>query len=133
MTNEQTAEARMNPDELWREETYTDRVVGLIRRYVPVKPDGSPDSSRQSEFYGEASLMTPAGTLPIHFKIEAADLPAAVAAYGAALQKGLQETMEELKELRRKASSQIVLPQGGLGGLAGPGGGLPPAPGKLKL
>src|SRR5687767_10595996 len=115
---------KMDAADLWREDMFTDRKVGVIRRLTPVKPDGSEDSARKVVFVGEASLMTPGGALPLTFEIPAGDLSAAVAAYGPALEKALNEAMEELKELRRRASSQIVLPQGGLppGGLAGPGG-----------
>jgi hypothetical protein len=124
---------KMDAADLWSEDMFTDRKVGVIRRLNPVKPDGSPDPARKPTFVGEASLMTPGGALPLSFEIPAADLSAAVAGYGAALEKALQEAMEELKELRRRASSQIVIPQGGMppgglgGGLTGPGGG------KLKL
>jgi hypothetical protein len=48
------------------------------------------------------------------------------------VQQAFNETMEELKDLRRRAASQIVIPQGGASGLAGLGG-QPPISGKLKL
>src|SRR5262249_51192936 len=121
---------KMDPNALWKEELFTDRKVGAIRRMTPVKLDGSQDLSRKVVFVGEASLMTPAGSLPLSFEIPAEDLGAAVAGYGEALEKALSEAMEELKELRRKAASQIVAPHAGI-----PGGGLPPGGlgGKLKL
>jgi hypothetical protein len=134
---------KMDAADLWKEEVFTDRKVGTIRRLTPVKADGSPDMGRKALFLGEASLLTPAGSLPLSFEIPADTLDGAVAAYGEAVQKAFTETMEELKELRRKAATSIVLPQGGAGlpgagGLGGApglggglGGGLPP--GKLKL
>src|SRR5262249_24780090 len=73
---------KMDAADLWREEMFTDRKVGTIRRMTPVKADGSVDASRKTTFIGEASLMTPAGSLPLTFEIPAADLAAAVAAYG---------------------------------------------------
>lgn len=130
--------AKMDEKDLWKEEVFTDRKVGTIRRLLPVKADGGPDASRKTIFVGEAQLMTPAGALPLSFEIEAETLEAAVAGYAEAVQFAFQETMEELKEMRRKAQTSIVTPQaaGGLGGpgLFGPGGGaLPPGAGKLKL
>lgn len=119
---------KMNADSLWREELFTDREVGTIRRMTPVKSDGSTDLSRKAVFVGEATLMTPAGSLPLSFEIPAADLAQAVAGYSDSLEKAYQETLAELQELRRRANSQIVIPQGGL-----PSGGLPPAPGSSKL
>ncbi len=128
---------KMDAADLWREELFTDRKVGVIRKLTPIKIDGSPDPSRKVIFTGEASLMTPAGTLPLSFEMPVDTLEKAVALYGDAVAQAFHETMEELKEMRRKASSSLVLPgQGGPGlggGLGGLGGGLPPGAGKLKL
>src|SRR5581483_12475125 len=99
---------------LWREEVFTDRRIGTIRRLTPVNVDGTPAVGRKTMYVGEAALMTPAGQLPLSFEIEATDLAGAVAGYAAALEKGYRETLEELQELRRQASSQIVIPKGGL-------------------
>ncbi|MBI5202526.1 MAG: hypothetical protein HY925_13125 [Elusimicrobia bacterium] len=117
----------MDSNSLWREEVFTDRKVGTIRRLTPIKADGSTDLSRKAVYQGEAALMTPAGQLPLTFDIPADDLAGAVAGYGAGLEKGYREALEELQRLRREASSQIVIPKGGLP--PPPPGGL----GKLKL
>jgi len=123
MINDPNAAApKMDAADLWREEVFTDRKVGTIRRLSPVKSDGSADSSRQALYIGEASLMTPAGTLPLSFEIPAHSLEQAASAYGDEVQRAFDEAMEELKELRRKASSSLVLPQGGAAGLPGAGG-----------
>ena len=111
---------------LYREEIFTDHKIGTVRQLTPVKPDGSADSARPVLYIGETSLMTPAGTLPINFRLEAPDLAGAVAQFSEAASKAIQETMEQLRELRRQAASSIVVPdmgKGGLGGLGGPGGG----------
>ncbi len=121
---------KMNPADLWREDVFTDRQVGTIRRLIPVKADGAADPGRKVVFIGEASLMTAAGSLPLNFEIPADTLEQAVAGYGKAVEVAFQEAMEELKELRRRASSQIVIPQGGLPPAGGPGA---PGLGKLKL
>lgn len=120
---------KMDPGALWKEELFTDRKVGAIRRMTPIKVDGTLDATRKMTFVGEASLMTPAGSLPLSFEIPAEDLGAAVAGYGMALEQALSEAMEELKELRRKAASQIVAPHAGIPGGLPPGG----LGGKLKL
>lgn len=136
MSEKEPVQAKMDEKDLWREEVFTDRKVGTIRRLSPVKVDGAPDPSRKTLYVGEAQLMTPAGALPLTFEIPGDSLEAAVAGYGAAVQLAFTETMEELKELRRKAQTSIVTPSspGALGGagLFGPGAGMP-APGKLKL
>ncbi|MBI4676308.1 MAG: hypothetical protein HY748_01870 [Elusimicrobia bacterium] len=124
----------MDPAALWREETFTDRKVGTIRRLTPVKADGSPDPGRKAVFMGEAQLLTSVGSLPLSFEIAASSLEEAVAKYGNAVQEAFAAAMEELKDLRRRASSSLVLPGAGAPGLEG---GLPPALGpglgKLKL
>lgn len=121
---------KMDPNSLWREELFTDRRVGTIRRLVPVKADGSVDAGRKTLFVGEAALMTPAGQLPLAFEIPAETIEQAVGAYSAGLEKAYVETLEELEQLRRRASSQIVIPKGGLPGALPPQG---PGPGKLRL
>lgn len=114
----------LDADNLYREEIFTDQKIGTLRQLTPVKRDGSPDASRPLLFVGETSLMTPAGTLPIHFRLEAADLAGAVQQFSATANKAIQETMEQLRELRRQAASSIVVPdmtKGGMGGLGGGG------------
>lgn len=132
MAQEPQQKIEMDADQLYREEVFTDNRVGTIRRMTPVTPDGSDDRSRVVEFVGQASLMTPAGSLPISFHIPANTLAEAVEGYGEAARKAVDETMEELQEMRRQAASSIVVPGagGGLpgGGMAGgglPGGGIP--------
>jgi hypothetical protein len=118
---------QMNPAELYRDEVVTDRHVGTIRVMTPIKSDGSVDASRKVEYVGQASLYTPAGTIPINFDIPAGSLDEAVKGFSAAAQKAVQETMEELNRLRREAASGLVIadsiPGKGPGGLGGKGGG----------
>jgi hypothetical protein len=111
-------------DNLYREEIFTDQKVGTLRRMTPVKKDGSEDNSRPLLFVGETSLLTPAGTLPVNFRIDAENLTDAFGKFTAAANQAIQETMEQLRELRRQAASSIVVPDlgkggGGLGGLGG--------------
>ena len=127
MANEQEElKLELDANNLFREEIFTDQKVGTIRQLTPIKADGSPDAARSLQFLGETSLLTPAGTLPIHFKLEAKNLAEAVQQFAPTANRALQETMEQLRELRRQAASSIVVPdmgKGGLGGLGGPGGG----------
>ncbi len=121
-------ELKMAADELYREEIYTDRRVGTIRRLIPVTASGAPDPARSERFIGQAQLLTPYGALPISFDIPADNLAQAVAAFPEAAQKGVEKTLEELRELQREAASSIVVPGQGGGGLGGGGmggGGMP--------
>jgi hypothetical protein len=120
------SELKMNAGDLYREEIFTDRRVGAIRQLVPVKSDGSPDSTRAIAFVGEAQVYTPMGVLPLSFEIDAATLDEAVSRYPAGVKEAVNQAVEQAKELRREAASSIVVPEMGPGGLGGPGG-------KIKL
>jgi hypothetical protein len=130
-----TPEPEMDPKALYREDIFTDRKMGTIRRLTPVKDDGSTDTARQTLYIGEAQILTPMGTLPLSFEIPAKSLAEAINKFGPATKLAIERTMQELKELRRQASSSIVIPQAGAGPLGPgglPGGGLPGG-GKIKL
>lgn len=116
----------MDPDNLYKEEMYTDRKMGTIRILTPVKSDGSTDSAREVVYIGQAQLMTPMGSLPLAFEIEATSLADAVSHYPAEAKKAVDNTMNELQELRRQQASSIVIPEAG-------GGGLPPGGGKIQF
>ena len=121
---ERGPDARMDADNLYREEIITDRRVGTMRMMTPIKDDGARDAARPILFIGEAQIMTNAGPLPINFEIEAANLTEAVANFGEAAKEGVERTVRELQELRRQQQSSIVVPgAGGMGGMGGMGGG----------
>jgi len=112
----------MSADALYREETFTDQRVGTVRRMSPVKPDGSDDPSRPAIYIGQATVMTPMGSLPLSFELPAKTLAEAVSLFGPAAQQAIEEAARELQELRRQASSSIVIPEAGAASLKGMGG-----------
>lgn len=125
-TGRDLSELCMDAVSLYREEVFTDRRVGSIRRLIPVKSDGSDDPSRTAIFEGQTTLLTPAGPLPLRFEIEAATLAEALERFGGAAEAALEETLKEAEELRRQARSSLIVPgQGGLGlgDVRGPGSG----------
>ncbi len=126
-----TSDARMDPDGLYREEIFTDRRVGTIRRLTPVHADGSPDETRAVAYSGQAQLLTPMGTLPLSFEIPASTLEEAVQKFSGATEEAVERAMEDLKELRRETASSIVLPESDSGGFGGVGG--PPGGGKIQI
>ena len=106
-------EATMDAASLYREEIVTDRKVGTIRMLVPITTAGVTDASRPTIYAGEAQIMTNMGALPVSFDIDAANLAEAVANYGEAARAGIERTMRELQEMRRQASSGLIVPPAG--------------------
>jgi hypothetical protein len=126
MAADSAPELKMDPANLYREDIFTDRKVGTIRVMTPVKRDASTDAGRKVIYVGETQLMTPVGALPLAFEIEADSLGNAAAKFAEVAQVAVERAVRELQEMRRQASSSIVIPEGIPPGLGGPGG-------KIKL
>ena len=109
-------EIKLDASDLYREEVFTDRRVGTLRRLSPVDSHGNDDTSRPSLFVGQAQLWTQMGPLPISFEIPATDLDGAIAGYPEAAKGAIEQTLEEAREMRRQQASQIVVPEMGGGG-----------------
>ncbi len=127
------ADAAMDPTSLYREEIVTDRKIGTIRVLVPLTAQGAPDAARPTIYSGEAQIMTNMGALPVSFEIEAKTLAEAVANYGEAARVGIERTMRELQDLRRQASSGLIVPPAGTAAALTGGGGLGGMPGGGKI
>ena len=110
----------MDSAQLYREETFTDRKVGTIRRLTPVAADGSADSARPVIFVGQAQVMTPMGAVPISFELDATTLNAAIEKFGPAAESAVHQTMRELQEMRREQASSLVIPDSAGGALPNP-------------
>ena len=123
-------EVQLDSKALYREDVFTDRRAGSIRRLTPVTADGSPDPSRAVLFSGQTQLLTPAGVLPLGFEIEAASLEEALKKFPEGVRLALEQAIDEARELRREAASRIVVPEVGAG--VGPGTG-PAGGGKIKF
>jgi len=121
--DERPPEIKVDPASLYLEEVFTDRRIGTIRRLTPVKGDGSRDPKREIAYLGETQVMSTVGALPISFEIDAATLEEAAQKFGPAAKEAIERTMRELQELRRRAASSIVVPQGGMPDLGGGGRG----------
>lgn len=113
-------QATMDATQVYREEIFTDRKVGTIRRMVPVTVDGAADATRPILFVGQAQVMTPMGAVPISFELDAVTLEAAIEKFGAAAEQAVQQTMRELQELRREQASSLVIPDVAGAGLPNP-------------
>ena len=124
----QLPEIRFDTANLYREEVFTDRTAGTIRRLVPILVSGEPDPNRTVLYSGQTQLLTPGGVLPLGFEMEATSLEDAINQFPAAVRQALEQAIDEAREMRREASSRIVVPDAGGGmGMGGLGGG------KIKL
>jgi hypothetical protein len=124
MANEQQLpEIKLDATQLYREEIFTDRKAGTLRRLMPVLADGNTDASRPVLYSGQTQLLTPAGVLPLAFELEAASLEDACSKFPEAVKIAIEQAIEEAREMRREQASRIVVPEAG-GGMGGaPGGG----------
>ena len=104
----------VDKNNLYREESITDLKVASIRRLIPVKADGSEDTTRSPIFVGHTQLMTPEGALPLQTRLQANNLEEAMAEFPNAMQVALTEMVEEVQKLQQqnqaKNDSRIIVP-----------------------
>lgn len=127
---DQELEIRMDGQNLYREEIFTDRRVGTIQRLTPVDGDGQLDTSRPVMFVGQTQLLTRAGPLPLSFDIPASNLKEAAEKFADAANVAVEDAMQKLEEMRREAASSIIVPQAGTP--SGSPGGMPGG-GKIRM
>jgi hypothetical protein len=122
-------EVQLDLKALYREDVFTDRRAGSLRRLTPVTADGSVDPTRPVLFSGQTQLLTPAGVLPLGFEIDAGTLEEALKKFPDGVRVALEQAIDEARELRREAASRIVVPE--VGGV--PGAGPASGGGKIKF
>ena len=125
---QQLPEIKLDATQLYREEMFTDRKAGTLRRLVPVLADGKDDPARTVLYSGQTQLLTPMGVLPLAFELEGTTIEEACAKFPDAVKVAIEQAIEEAREMRREAASRIVVP-----GTGGDMGGAPPGGGRIKL
>ena len=95
-TEAEKGQEQMDAANLFREEIYTDRKIGVIRCLVPVTAEGKVDESRKVIYTGEAQIMTQMGALPISFDGEE-ELPPL---YWEGYDRGYDEALEAMAYTR---------------------------------
>lgn len=100
----------VDTNNLYREEGITDLKVASIRRLIPIKIDGSDDETREPIYVGHTQLMSPSGPVPIQSALEAKDLEAAVAEFPGAMNKTVEQLIEDAKKHQQQEDSRIVVP-----------------------
>jgi hypothetical protein len=113
-------DVKLDATGMYREEVFTDRRAGTIRKLTPVTIDGNVDNTRHVLFSGQTQLLTPAGVLPLVFEIDALTLDEALQKFPEGVKGALEQAIDEAREMRREQASRIVVPDVGGGGL-GPG------------
>jgi hypothetical protein len=102
---------KINPDNLYKEESFTDLTFATIRLLTPVKIDGSPDESREPLFTGMSQLMSPNGPIPVQCLIEGVKtLGEAAAKLPDAIEKAVKGMIAEAQEMERQEASKIIIP-----------------------
>jgi len=107
---EKLSDVKMDMANLYREEAYTDLKTGGVRKLVPVKLDGSEDTSRQPIFSGHTQLMSPHGPLPLQGTIDAKTLEEAVLKFPQAMEDAMNKMIEEAQQYQREQANKIITP-----------------------
>jgi hypothetical protein len=97
--SEQEPRFAINRNNLYREQAITDYEKANIKKLVPIKADGSPDTSRTTIFYGHAQLLTPVGPYPIQARLAAKNLSEAFDELPNAIEQAIKEALEELHKM----------------------------------
>jgi hypothetical protein len=117
-------DVKLDATSMYREEVFTDRRAGTVRKLTPVTIDGNVDNARHVLFSGQTQLLTPAGVLPLVFEIDAQTLEEALQKFPEGVKGALEQAIDEAREMRREQASRIVVPDvGGMGPGPGAGGG----------
>jgi hypothetical protein len=113
-------ELKMEENDLYQEEIFTDRRVGTIQRLTPIDRTGKPDPARPVLYVGQTQLMSRMGALPLSFEIPGDSLEQAVQNFPTAANGALVETMQKLEDMRREQASSLIVPDaaGGLPAVA---------------
>jgi hypothetical protein len=113
MVEEQNPQTELKIDRgnLFKEETFTDLKIGMIKRMTPVKSDGSVDKTRKSVFVGQTSLMTPGGPLPLQAVIQAKDLQQAIKKFPEAMKGAMDRLAAEAKKYQEQEKSRVAKPE----------------------
>ncbi len=105
---------KINQQNLYKEEVFTDLKVANIRQLTPVKANGEPDKTRKIMFFGQTQLVSPHGPLPIQFPIEAKNLQQAIEKFPEVMEQFVEKLMAEAREMQKQEQSRIIVPQSSL-------------------
>jgi hypothetical protein len=109
---------RVDKQNLYREEGFTDLKTASIRCLTPVKMDGTVDESRPKIYIGQTQLMSPQGPLPLQVRLNAVSMEEAIDRFPAAMENEMTQMVEQLKKMQqemereeRRNKSNLILPR----------------------
>jgi hypothetical protein len=85
-------------DKLIRVERITDQSTVSITRLIPIKSDGSDDTSRSVKFLGSTQFESPYGPIPVNVDLESECLKEALAKYPAIIAKEIDTMIVEVNK-----------------------------------
>ena len=102
---------KLDENNLYQEESFTDLKTGAVRRLTPVEEDGSKDDSREPIFMAQTQLMSPNGPLPVSCMIEGVvTISEAVKKFPDVVKKEVERIIELAQKAQQEESSRIIVP-----------------------
>ena len=101
---------KLDGNNLYREESFTDMKTGAVRRLTPVTSDGSVDESREAIFIAQTQLMSPEGALPVSAMLEAKTLSEAIQVFPESVNKEVERIVEMAQKAKQEDASRIIVP-----------------------
>lgn len=122
MSDETRPKLKINQNDLYKEEVFTDMKVAAIRQLTPVKPNGEFDKGRKILYYGQTQIYTQQGPFPVQFPIEEAkNLQQAIDKFPECMEQFMENLVKEAEEMKRQEQSKIIVPNSGLSQSPAPG------------
>lgn len=107
-TDRLEAEFPIDRSGLYLEEVFTDIQNGAVKRYTPVKPDGSVDKSRAVLYVGQTLIASEQGSFPLRAEIRAKDLAQAFKRYPETMALALRNLIAEAQRASAQPQSPII-------------------------
>jgi len=115
MPEESKPKLRINQNDLYKEEVFTDMKVAAIRQLTPVKANGEIDKGRKILFFGQTQIYTQHGPFPVQFPIaDAKNLQQAIDKFPEVMEQFMENLVKEAEEMKRQEQSRIIVPDSGI-------------------
>ncbi len=99
-------EFTIDANDLYKEEPLTDLKSASIRRMIPVKLDGSVDTSRPERFMAHTQLVSPEGPVPLQAELKGDTLEEALKTFPEVMQAAFVEMFDRMKKMQEQQMEQ---------------------------